>query len=150
MQLNQQHTGRDSAAKDFDDFMAKAGYSLELWVAVNAHFTFGVASLCIAVAMRCWVAFAADGAFAAFGRIATLIVCSGLSLAVSLGMPHGSRDVLVSLPLRYFKMLMARALDVRHPAPGLVASVLMFGLATALSVREFGSFLANAAAAESA
>ena len=62
-------------------------------------------------------------------------------------MPHGSRDVLVSLPLRYFKMLLARALDARHPAPGLVASVAMFGLAAGLSVREFASFLADHAAA---
>ena len=143
VQLNQQHTGRDSAAANFDDFMSRAGYSLELWIAVNAHFTFGVASLCIAVAFRCWVAYAD----VAFGRVATLIVGSGLSLAISLGLPEGSRDILISLPLRYATMVLTRAFDLRRPSPSLFISVLATVLALGQACVDMAHFIESASAA---
>ena len=143
VQLNQQHSGRDSAAANFDDFMSRAGYQIELWVAVNAHFTFGVASLVIAVALRCWVAYADE----AFAKIATLIVASGLGLATSLGLPQGSRDMLVSLPLRYARMVLLKAFDVRHPGPTLLASVAASILAVVLTVQELRRFLTTGGAA---
>ena len=132
VQLNQQHSGRDSTATNFDDFMWRAGYSASLWVAVNAHFIAGIAALCIAVALRCWVTFGDD----AFGRIASLIVSSGALMSISLGLPNGLRDFLVVLPLRHIRMLLNRALDLRHPAPALIAAIIMGFGSCVLAVRE--------------
>ena len=140
VQLNQQHGGHTSAASGFDDFMARAGYSLELWVAVNAHFAMGLVSLCLAAALRCWV----EVADRAFGRIAALVVGSGLSLAVSLGLPNGAWDILVSLPYRYLRMTTVRAFDLRRPAPALIAAVLLGGLATGLTAKELFAFYCTA------
>ena len=89
-------------------------------------------SWCIAVALRCWVGTADH----AFGRIGTLIVASGLSLAMSLGLPNGVFDILCSLPMRYAKMLVKRGLDLRRPAPALVLSMMLGGLAVGLTIKE--------------
>lgn len=135
VQLNQQDGGKASAAENFDDFMTRAGYSLELWVAVNAHFILGIVALCVAVGLRCWVA------FEAIGRIATCFVGSGLLLALSLGLPNGAG---LKLPVRYSLLIMRRAFSVERPAPVLVLAVALSVAGGALTVRELVGFVAKA------
>lgn len=132
VQLNQKDKATASPAKGLEDFMNRAGYSLELWVAVNAHFIMGVTTLCLAVTLRCAML------PHAFGPIAALMVGSGLLLAVSLGMPGWST---ITLPLRYVYLVGRRATNWRKPAPMLAIALLLAAASGVLAIREMLGFV---------
>ena len=139
VQLNDRDSGRDSSAENLEDYIARAGFELgrERWVAVNAHFIVGVITLCSAVGLRCYAAFADR----AFGRIAAMLVASGTLTAISLGLPGG---VLLSLSAKHMGAILRRAFDWRAGAsPALLTAVLLTLAAAALTVSEFGMYVSR-------
>ena len=134
VQLNDQDSGRDTAAADLEDFVSRAGYSLEVWVAVNAHFIMGLLSLCTAGGLRCWVV--GD----AFARIATLMIGSGVFLCLSIGLPRSSIGLL-SLSYRYLSTILKKAFNLRKPSPFLMLAVLLAVTACGLTVREMSAYV---------
>lgn len=115
--------------------MARAGYSLELWVAVNAHFIMGITTLCCAVLLRCAML------PHAFGPLAALMVASGMLLASSLGLPGWSQ---VTLPFRYIYVIGRRATNWRKPDPLLALALVLATGSGALAVREMVLFVRTA------
>jgi len=140
VKLSDRDSGRESTAADLENYIIRAGHSIELWTAVNAHFIFGLLSLCGAVGLRCWSLYLERGDPLAMASC--MMMGSGTLLALSLGLPRvGGQGGLLGLLRRYATLICRKAFNPRAPAPLLFMSVLLVACSAIVTVREILAFV---------